>query len=305
MPESRGEFEAHRGLLTGVAYRIVGQVSDAEDVVQEAWLRWQRVDRAGVREPRAFLVRVVSRLAIDRLRRRRARREEYVGEWLPEPIATDADPAADAIRAESLEMALLVVLETLSPLERAVFVLREAFGFTHAEIADALGRSEEAIRQLASRAQRHVRERRPRFERDAGRREAAMERFMAATMTGDVEALLDVLAPGVELVADSGGLVRAPRLPVIGADKVARFLVAAAGRREPGQTVEVRALNGSLAVVVREATGAAAAAILVGIADDRVERIYLVGNPDKLERLGRAPSPSRSSAGRPTRGPVR
>ena len=152
LPEAADEFEAQRDLLTGVAYRIVGQVADAEDVVQEAWLRWQRVDRSGVRELRPFLVRVVSRLAIDRLRRRQARREEYPGEWLPEPVATDLDPAADLVRAETVEMAMLVVLETLSPLERAVFVLREAFGFTHAEIADALGRTEPAVRQLASRA---------------------------------------------------------------------------------------------------------------------------------------------------------
>jgi RNA polymerase sigma-70 factor (ECF subfamily) len=198
LPAAAAAFEAQRDLLTGVAYRIVGQVADAEDVVQEAWLRWQRVDWSGVREPRAFLVRVVTRLAIDRLRRRQARREEYPGEWLPEPVATDLDPAAEAVRAETLEMAMLVVLETLSPLERAVFVLREAFGFTHAEIADALGRTEPAVRQLASRAHRHVRERRPRFEPDPIRRHAVMQGFLSATLNGDVEGLLRVLAPGVE-----------------------------------------------------------------------------------------------------------
>jgi RNA polymerase sigma-70 factor (ECF subfamily) len=285
--ESAAEFEAHRDLLAGVAYRIVGQVADAEDVVQEAWLRWQRVDRRTVREPRSFLVRVVARLAIDRLRRRQARREAYRGEWLPEPIATD-DPAADALRSESIEMALLVVLETLSPLERAVFVLREVFRFTHAEIAEALGRSEEAVRQLASRAQRHVRDRRPRFEPDPVRRAAVMERFVAATATGEVEPLLEVLAPGVELVADSGGLVRAPLRPVVGAEKVVRFLLAATARIEEGQQIQVRELNGGPAVVVRAGSGEAVAAVMVDVADDRIARIYLVGNPHKLERLARS-----------------
>jgi RNA polymerase sigma-70 factor (ECF subfamily) len=170
-----------------------------------------------------------------------------------------------------------------------VFVLREAFGFTHAEIADALGRSEPAVRQLASRAQRHVRERRPRFEPDPGRQQAVTQRFVGATLNGDIEGLLQVLAPGVELVADSGGLVRAPLLPVTGADKVVRFLLAVAGRSEPGQYVEVVELNGAPAVVVRAASGAAAAAVLIDIVDDRVERIFLVGNPHKLEHLGGAP----------------
>jgi RNA polymerase sigma-70 factor (ECF subfamily) len=184
-------------------------------------------------------------------------------------------------------MAMLVVLETLSPLERAVFVLREAFGFTHAEIADALGRTEPAIRQLASRANQHVRERRPRFEPDPARRQAVVQRFLGATLNGDVEGLLRVLAPGVELVADSGGLVRAPLLPVTGADKVVRFLLAAAGRTEPGQTVGLVALNGGLAVVVRGGSGEPAAAFLMDIAGDRIERIFLVGNPHKLDGLDR------------------
>jgi RNA polymerase sigma-70 factor (ECF subfamily) len=288
--DSVAEFEAHRDLLLGVAYRILGQVSDAEDVVQEAWLRWERVDRDEVREPRAFLVRVTSRLAIDRLRRRQARREEYVGEWLPEPVATDLDPVADVVRTETLELGMLVVLETLSPLERTVFVLREAFGFTHAEIAEAIGRSEVAIRQLASRAQRHVRERRPRFEPDPERRREVTERFVGATLDGDVEGLLAVLAPEVALVADSGGLVRAPLLPVAGADKVTRFLLAVAGRSAPGQRVEIAQLNGVPAVVVREASGATASALLFDIDDGRVARIYLVGNPHKLERIGSAPA---------------
>lgn len=181
-------FEEHGSLLLGVAYRIVGQVSDAEDVLQEAWLRWSAVDRAEVRDPRAYLVRVVTRLAIDRLRRVRARRESYVGDWLPEPLPTAEGPEADAERRDSVSMALLVVLETLSPLERAVFVLREAFGFSHAEIAEALDRNEEAVRQLAKRARGHVEERRPRYTSDALSQRRVAERFLAAALSGDVAA---------------------------------------------------------------------------------------------------------------------
>src|SRR5918997_1075374 len=165
-------FDEHRGLLVSVAYRILGSVTDAEDAVQEAWLRWSNVDHSGVDDPRAFLVRVTTRLAIDRLRRAKARRESYVGPWLPEPVLTgrgssEQDPSEDAATAESVSMAMLVVLETLSPLERAVFVLREAFGMPYSEIADVLGRKEEAIRQLAKRARDHVRERRSRFDADS------------------------------------------------------------------------------------------------------------------------------------------
>ena len=164
--DAAGIFDEHRGLLVSVAYRILGSVSDAEDAVQEAWLRWANVDHSEIVDPRAFLMRVTTRLAIDRLRRAKARRESYVGPWLPEPILTRQDAAEDAAMAESVSMAMLVVLETLSPLERAVFVLREAFGMPHAEIADVLGRKEEAVRQLARRARDHVRERRSRFEAD-------------------------------------------------------------------------------------------------------------------------------------------
>jgi RNA polymerase sigma factor (sigma-70 family) len=189
-------FEDYRGLLVSVAYRVLGSVTDAEDAVQEAWLRWSNVDHSQVADPRAFLVRVTTRLAIDRLRRAKARRESYVGPWLPEPILTRQDPAEDAAMAESVSMAMLVVLETLSPLERAVFVLREAFGMPHAEIADVLGRKEEAVRQLAKRARDHVRERRTRFDADRNEQQRVTERFLEATAGGDLEGLMEVLAPG-------------------------------------------------------------------------------------------------------------
>src|SRR5215216_6013675 len=209
-----------------VAYRILGRVTDAEDAVQDAWLRWVNTRPSEVLDPKAFLVRVTTRLAIDRLRRVKARRESYVGPWLPEPVVTAPDVAEDVALAESVSMAMLIVLETLSPLERAVFVLREAFGMPYAEIAKILGRKEEAVRQLARRARDHVQERRPRFEADKTAQRRVTERFLEATSTGNLEALMVVLAPGVTLVADGGGRALAPRRPVRGAEKVARFLLA-------------------------------------------------------------------------------
>ncbi len=208
-------FEEHRPLLMGVAYRMLGRVADAEDVVQDAWLRWSADDRSGVREPRGFLVRVTTRLAIDRLRRIKARGETYVGPWLPEPYVTDfggtvADTAERAVLADSVSLAVLVVMETLSPLERAVFVLREAFGHPYADIAAMTGRGEAAVRQLGARARRHVDERRPRYDVDPARRRALTERFLAAAAGGDLAGLMELLAPDVQLVGDSGGKARAP-----------------------------------------------------------------------------------------------
>src|SRR5919198_3858642 len=184
-------FDAQRPLLLGVAYRVLGRVADAEDVVQETWLRWSKVDPTTVNDPRAFLVRVATRLALDRLRRIKAQHEEYTGPWLPEPIMTQPDPVERVERTEAISLALLVVLESLSPLERAVFVLHEAFGYSHAEIADILGRNEAAIRQLAIRARNHVQARRPRFDSDPSTRREVTERFLQATSRGDLAGLLE------------------------------------------------------------------------------------------------------------------
>ena len=221
-------FTAHRSRLVGVAYRLLGSVGDAEDVVQEAWLRWGRVDTATVADPEAFLVRTVSRLALDRLRRIAARRETYVGPWLPEPVLTGGrdDPAAEAERAASVSLAMLVVLETLSPLERTVFVLHEAFAYSTAEIAEIVERSPAAVRQLAHRAREHVAARRPRFSADPAVRRAATERFLRASLEGDLAALLELLAPDATLWADGGGKAKAPLRPIRGADKIARFFAA-------------------------------------------------------------------------------
>jgi RNA polymerase sigma-70 factor (TIGR02957 family) len=287
-------FDEHRALLISVAYRVLGSVTDAEDAVQEAWLRWSGVDHSRVEDPRAFLVRVTTRLAIDRLRRAKARRESYVGPWLPEPILTRQDPAEDAAMAESVSMAMLVVLETLSPLERAVFVLKEAFGMPHAEIAEVLGRKEEAVRQLARRAREHVRERRTRFDANQVEQRRVTERFLEATSTGDLEGLMAVLSPGVTLVADGGGRVLAPRRPVHGAEKVARFLLAVATEErtakflesvgsEPSGEVRVHLaqVNGEPGVVIT-AGGEPISALILDVSEGVAQTIHLVANPEKL-----------------------
>jgi RNA polymerase sigma-70 factor (ECF subfamily) len=293
-PDPARVFDEHRGLLISVAYRVLGSVTDAEDAVQEAWLRWSGVDHSGVDDPRAFLVRVTTRLAIDRLRRAKACRESYVGPWLPEPILTRQDPAEDAAMAESVSMAMLVVLETLSPLERAVFVLREAFGMPHAEIAEVLGRKEEAVRQLARRARAHVRERRSRFDADQTEQRRVTERFLEAASNGDLEALMAVLSPGVTLVADGGGRALAPRRPVRGADKVARFLVAVATEEQmarflesvgvgpaPDLRIHLAQVNGGPGIVVTS-EGEPISAIVLDVADGVVQTVHLVANPEKL-----------------------
>jgi RNA polymerase sigma-70 factor (ECF subfamily) len=292
--EATRVFDEHRGLLVSVAYRVLGSVTDAEDAVQEAWIRWSGVDHAEVADPRAFLVRVTTRLAIDRLRRAKARRESYVGPWLPEPILTTQDPAEDAAMAESVSMAMLVVLETLSPLERAVFVLREAFGMPHAEIADVLGRKEDAVRQLARRAREHVRERRTRFDADRTEQRRVTERFLEAAAGGDFEALMGVLSPGVTLVADGGGRAIAPRRPVRGAEKVARFLVGIVGEKQTARFLEsvglepsgeirvhLAQVNGETGVVIT-ALDEPISAFVMDVTDGLVRTIRLVANPEKL-----------------------
>jgi RNA polymerase sigma-70 factor (ECF subfamily) len=282
-------FEAHRPVLLGVAYRMLGRVADAEDVVQEAWLRWSGADRGGVREPRGYLVRITTRLAIDRLRQIKSRGETYVGPWLPEPYVTDfgdtvPDTAERAVLADSVSLAVLVVLESLSPLERAVFVLREAFGFPYADIAAMLDRGEPAVRQLAGRARRHVEERRPRYEVDPARRRDLTERFLAAAADGDLEGLMALLAPDVRLVGDSGGKSRAPLRVLHTADKVGRFLVGAARKGVEDFSVRFLELNGGPAVLVLSG-GKPDTVFQLDVADGRVQAVYVIRNPDKLGAL--------------------
>jgi RNA polymerase sigma-70 factor (TIGR02957 family) len=276
-------FEEHRPLLFTVAYEILGSVADAEDVLQESWLRWDGADRSGVLDPRAYLVRVVTRQALNRLRTVKRQRETYVGPWLPEPLATTHDVAEDVELADSVSLAMLVVLETLSPLERAVFVLREVFGFEYDEIAEATGRSPDAVRQTASRARRHVEARRPRVPEPPDARVVA-ERFLAAAATGDVKALLEVMAPEVVLVSDGGGVMKAALRPITGADKVGRFLAAVVPE---GAEIDVRwtLANGQPSVLLY-IDGRLDSWGSLTVADGRVREIYLVRNPEKLRHLG-------------------
>ncbi|CAM5693850.1 RNA polymerase sigma-70 factor OS=Streptomyces tendae OX=1932 GN=GUR47_29890 PE=3 SV=1 [Streptomyces tendae] len=286
-------FEEHRPVLLGVAYRMLGRLADAEDVVQEAWLRWSGADRSGVREARGYLVRVTTRLAIDRLRQVKARGETYVGPWLPEPYATDfgdavQDTAERAVLADSVSFAVLVVLESLSPLERAVFVLREAFGYPYAEIAAMLERGEAAVRQLAGRARKHVEERRPRYDVDPAQRRDLTERFLAAAANGDMAGLLATLAPDVRLVGDSGGRAKAPLRVLESSDKVARFLLGVARQGIPDATFHFLEVNGGPALLVRSG-GKPDSMVQVDVADGRIQSVYVIRNPDKLVSLADTP----------------
>jgi RNA polymerase sigma-70 factor (ECF subfamily) len=279
-------FEEHRPVLTGVAYRMLGRIADAEDVVQEAWLRWSADRRDDVKEPRGYLVRITTRLAIDRLRHVQSRRESYVGPWLPEPIVTDFGPsvpdtAERAVLAESVSLAVLVVLESLSPLERAVFVLREAFGFPYAEIATTLEKSEAAVRQLAGRARKHVEERKHRFDVDPAECRDLTERFLSAASGGDLEGLLSILAPDVRLVGDSGGRSKAPLRVMQSADKVGRFLVAISQQSVPDPEVRFVEVNGAPALLVLSG-GKPDSIMQVEVLDGRIQCVYIVRNPDKL-----------------------
>jgi len=275
-------FVAHRGLLFTVAYEMLGSAADAEDVVQETWLRWAGVDHREVREPRAYLVRIVTRQALNRLRTVARRREDYVGEWLPEPLLTTPDVAADVELAESLSIAMLTVLETLAPAERAVFVLREVFETPYEEIALAVGKTPAAVRQIAHRARDHVAARHPRMAVSTTEQQQVVERFLAAVRQGDLQGLLDVLAPDVVVVADGGGLVAAAAHPIHGAQRVARFLVNAA--RSTGFEASVVWLNGSPGSRI-DIGGALDTAVSLAVEHGRITHIYAIRNPHKLSGL--------------------
>jgi RNA polymerase sigma-70 factor (TIGR02957 family) len=288
-----GGFEQYRRLLFTVAYDLLGSAADAEDVVQDAWLRWSSADRSDVVDPKAYLVRVTTNLALNRLRSARVRRETYVGPWLPEPLLTTPDVADEVELAEAVSMALLVVLETLSPVERAVFVLREIFGLSSREVAEVLDRSEVAVRQLAHRAREHVQARRPRYPADRRTQERVTERFRTATLDGDVAGLVAAMAPGVTLMTDGGGRAKAALRPIVGADKVARFLVAIAaeGAGVPDLRLEAGDVNGAPAILAW--TGSEPfLAVQVHVEAGRIDQVFVVRNPDKLAGLTSAHHPS-------------
>ena len=278
-------FVAHRSLLFTVAYEMLGSAADAEDVLQESWLRWNAADRSEVRDPRAYLVRIVTRQALNQLRTMSRRRETYVGEWLPEPLLTSPDVADDVELSESVSIAMLTVLETLGPAERAVFVLREVFDVPYDEIAAAVDKSPAAVRQIAHRAKEHVAARRPRVAVDRAEQEAVVARFVAAVNSGDLQSLMDVLAPDVVSVADGGGFVRgAARRPIAGADKIARYLLG--GLAKLGRPFRARPtwVNGHPAIR-GEIDGELAGAIAFEIEGGRITRIFSIANPYKLGRL--------------------
>ncbi|MFG1620673.1 RNA polymerase sigma-70 factor [Kribbella sp. NPDC049227] len=274
-------FAEHRGLLYAVAYRVLGSVAEAEDVVQDSWLRWSRVDPATVDDPEGYLVRVATRLAIDRLRSAAVRRESYVGPWLPEPMLTSPDAAEDVVRNDSVSTAMLLVLEALSPTERAVFVLNEAFGYSYTEIARILGRQDADVRQLAHRARRAVAARRRRYDTDRSTQRQVTEKFLAACLDGDVKALMQVLAPDVTLISDGGGLTGAPRKPIHGPAYVAQAFIVLSRRRPEGSRVEIRQVNGAPGFVITSG-GTAVVAATFHLVDGAIDTIHVVSNPEKL-----------------------
>ena len=274
-------FVNHRGLLFTVAYEMLGSAVDAEDVVQETWLRWADVDQAEVRDPRAYLVRMVTRQALNRLRTVSRQREDYVGEWLPEPLITSPDVAEDAELAENVSIAMLTVLETLGPAERAVFVLHEVFETPYDELAGVVGKTPAAVRQIAHRAREHVAARRPRMHVDRAEQEATLHKFMAAVTSGDVQGLVEVLAPDVVLIADGGGLVPAARKPLIGAERVVAFLARVADLSDlVATTAWLNGMPGARFNVAGDDT-----AVSLVVENDLVTRIYAIRNPQKLRWL--------------------
>jgi RNA polymerase sigma-70 factor (ECF subfamily) len=277
-------FVAHRNLLFTVAYEMLGSAADAEDVLQETWLRWVKVDLGQVRDHRAYLVRTTTRQALNRLRAMQRRKEVYVGPWLPEPLRTAPDVAEDVAFAESVSLALLHILETLGPVERAVFVLREAFALGYDEIAAAVDKSPAAVRQIAHRARAHVDARRPREVAAPDEVRAALASFRRAVETGDVPGLLAVLAPEVVLVADGGGVRQAALRPVVGAERVARLLLGGLGKVAGAFTAAPGTVNGNPALILR-LDGAIDGVLAARVEGARITGLYYVRNPAKLSRV--------------------
>ena len=275
-------FLAHRNLLFTVAYEMLGSAADAEDVLQETWLRWAGVDLGTVRDQRAYLVKITTRQALNQLRTLGRRKESYVGPWLPEPLLTAPDVAEDVVLADSVSMAMLLVLETLTPAERAVFVLREVFDLDYDEIAGAVGKSQAAVRQIAHRARAHVAARRPHAVVSPAETRDALEAFQRAVETGDLQGLLDILAPDVVFLGDGGGVKQAALAPVAGADTVAQILgrIAAAASLQPAQ------VNGYPALIIR-LNGEIDTVIAVRIDGGLITGLYAVRNPEKLSHMKR------------------
>jgi RNA polymerase sigma-70 factor (TIGR02957 family) len=285
-------FITHRNLLFTVAYEMLGSAADAEDVLQETWLRWTKVDLDEVRDQRAYLVRITSRQALNRLRTLGRRKESYVGPWLPEPLLTTPDVAEDVELADSVSMAMLLVLETLAPTERAVFVLREVFDFEYGEIAEAVGKSRAAVRQIAHRAREHVAARRPRDVVSPAESRAAVQAFRRAVETGDLQGLVDILAPDVVLLSDGGGRRQALTRPVAGAARVGRLLSSGLSRVGGGVSVEPVEVNGRPGLIVR-LDGVIEGVVAMRVEGGLISGLYFVRNPEKLSRVRRETALSR------------
>jgi RNA polymerase sigma-70 factor (TIGR02957 family) len=292
MDRATEAFVAHRNLLFTVAYELLGSAADAEDVLQETWLRWSAVNLDIVRDQRAYLAQIATRQALERLRALGRRKESYVGPWLPEPLLTSPDVAEDVELADSVSMAMLLVLETLTPTERAVFVLREVFAFEYDEIARAVDKTQSAVRQITHRARAHVAARRPRGVSSPDETRAALEAFQRAIQTGDVRDLLGILAPDVVALSDGGGVKQALPRPMVGAEKVARLLAAHFDVFGGQETVELAPVNGYPALITR-IDGEIESVVAVRIDNRRVTGLYVVRNPEKLSRVDRETPVSR------------
>jgi RNA polymerase sigma-70 factor (TIGR02957 family) len=283
MDAATDAFVSHRNLLFTIAYEMLGSAADAEDVLQETWLRWAGVDHGTVENHRAYLVRIVTRQALGRLRTLGRRKESYVGSWLPEPLLTTPDVAEDVELADSVSMAMMLVLETLTPTERAVFVLREVFDVDYDEIATALDKNPAAVRQIAHRARSHVAARRPREVVTQAASREALAAFRRATETGDLQALLDLLAPDVVFLGDGGGVKQAVPRPVVGSSKVARMLLGGM-LKVTGWTMEPAQVNGYPALIVRFG-GELDTVLAVRVEDGLISGLYAVRNPAKLSHM--------------------
>ncbi|MEU0315937.1 RNA polymerase sigma-70 factor [Nocardioides sp. NPDC006273] len=285
-------FLTHRNLLFTVAYEMLGMAADAEDVLQETWLRWADVDLGTVRDQRAYLVKITTRQALTRLRTLGRRKESYVGPWLPEPLLTAPDVAEDIELADSLSMAMLLVLETLGPTERAVFVLREVFDLGYDEIAEAVDKTPPAVRQIAHRARSHVAARRPREAVARAETLAVFEAFQRAIQTGDLQSLVDILAPGVVALSDGGGIKQAMPRPIVGAEKVANLFALLLGTVGAELSVEPAQINGSPGLFLR-LDGVLDMVVAVRIDEGLVTGLYSVRNPEKLSHVQRETAVSR------------
>jgi RNA polymerase sigma-70 factor (ECF subfamily) len=287
------EFRRYRSLLFSIAYRMLGSVADAEDILQETFLRWHRAGAAEIHSPRAFLVTVVSRLCINHLQSARVQREEYTGQWLPDPVITgpQADPFTISRVDESLSMAFLVLLERLTPVERAVFLLREVFDYDYAEIAGTVGKDEANCRQILRRARQHIDELRPRFRASSEQREELLAEFLQATSTGNLQGLVEILSHDAVLHSDGGG--KAPAVPnlVYGADKVARAILGGLAKLVPASVTRRMAhINGEPGVV-SYLDGRPYSVLTLDVQDGRIQCVYIVTNPDKLAHLSQLPAP--------------